>query len=607
LSETAIKQASLVLYKTRPARVVKHTGDKLEIELKGGKTVKVRAKDVQLLHPGPIQSLSELVPPEGEVETAWELLAGETTNLIDLADLIYGIFSPATAWATWQYTADGLYFSGTPDQIVAHSAEEVARERMTRESKAAEERAWSEFLERVHTGQIIEEDGRYLREVEELALGRQQKSRVLRELKRTQTPENAHALLLELGYWDHTQNPYPQRLKLVTAPSGLSLPSLPDEDRLDLTHLPAFAIDDEESRDPDDALSLEEDRLWVHIADVAALVQPDSPVDLETRARGANLYLPEGTTPMLPPQATHKLGLGLAEVSPALSFGLKLDSDGQAADLEIVPSWIKVNRLTYEEAEARLEEEPFSRLYRLAQQTKERREKNGAVSIDLPEVKVRLVDGRIQIRPILPLKSRDLVREAMLLCGETLARFALTNEIPFLFTSQGSPAESELLEGLAGMFALRRSMKRSQITGVPGPHAGLGLEIYTQATSPLRRYPDLVAHQQLRAYLRGESLLGASEILERIGEAEAISSSVRQAGRLSYKHWTLVYLLEQPNWRGEGVVVDRYGSRGTILIPELDLEVRMHLRKNLPLNSKVNLTLNEVNLPELEAYFLVKP
>ena len=72
------------------------------------------------------------------------------------------------------------------------------------------------------------------------------------------------------------------------------------EPRRDLTHLPAFAIDDEENQDPDDAVSLDGERLWVHVADVAALVAPDSEADLEARGRGANLYLPERIVNMLP-------------------------------------------------------------------------------------------------------------------------------------------------------------------------------------------------------------------------------------------------------------------------------------------------------------------
>jgi exoribonuclease-2 len=428
-------------------------------------------------------------------------------------------------------------------------------------------------------------------------------------LGRAESPENAHALLLELGRWDHTVDPYPQRLGLATSAPAVEWPLLPEEARVDLTHLPAFAIDDEGSQDPDDALSLEGGRLWVHVADVAATVRPDSAADLEARARGATLYLPEGAVPMLPPQAVPVLGLGLAEVSPALSFGLDVDAGGQVVGVEVVPSWVRVTRLTYEVVEAWLEEEPFRDLYRLAQVYQARREERGAVGIDLPEVKIRVEGGQVIVRPLPPLNSRVLVREAMFMAGEAAARFALEEGIPFPFTTQGASGARERPEGLAGMYALRRTLRPSQYRSVPAPHAGLGLPVYARVTSPLRRYLDLVAHQQLRAHLRGEGLLEAQEVLRRVGAAEAVTGDVRRAERLARRHWTLVYLKghldARRGWRGEGILVERHGLRGTVLIPELALETRVHLRQDLPLDSPLSLALGDVNLAELEAYFQV--
>jgi len=600
-----ITKNSLVLYKNRPA-LVKQVGDKLAIELEDGKAVRVRTKDVTLLHPGPLQSLSQLQPQAGEVQVAWELLAGETTTLAELAELVYETFTPATAWAAWQLVEDGLYFRGTPAEIVVALPEEVAQEQAARETKAADEQAWLEFLARAGAGKIEPEDAPFLREVEEVALGRQSKSRVLRELGRNQTAENAHALLLELGFWDSTVNPYLQRLKLPTEPPAIKLPPLPEEERVDLTHLPALAIDDEGSQDPDDAVSLAGDRLWVHVADPAALVPPGSPADVEARARAAKLYLPEMSVPMLPPEANELLALGLAEISPALSFGLDFEADGEITGVEIVPSWVSITRLTYEEAETRLGELPLRSLYELARAYEVRRKANGAISIDLPEVKIRVVNSEVIIRPLLPLKSRTLVRELMLMAGEAVARFARQENIPLPFTSQDAPEVIDLPEGLAGMYARRRTMTRSQLTTVPAPHAGLGLDIYAQLTSPLRRYLDLVMHQQLRAHLQGEPLLDDQAILERVGATESMTGSVRQAERLSNKHWTLIYLLQHPDWRGQGVVVDKQRSRATVLIPELDLITYLHLREDLPLNTELPLRLIEVNLPELEGYFQVE-
>ena len=207
----------------------------------------------------------------------------------------------------------------------------------------AEKQAWAVFVGHVRTGHTEPSDVRYLREIETVAFGRAAHSRVLRDLDREETPESAHALLLDLGYWAPTVNPYPSRLEAATTQPDLPLPPLPDEPRRDLTHLAAFAIDDATTDMPDDALSYEAGRLWVHVADTAAIVSPDSPLDLEARGRGASLYLPEGAVHMLPPAATPLLALGLSEVSPALSFGLDVTPDGHVIAAEIIPSWVRVH------------------------------------------------------------------------------------------------------------------------------------------------------------------------------------------------------------------------------------------------------------------------
>jgi len=600
----AVRKDSLVLYKNRPARVAR-LGKKLEIELEGGESLSVRLKDVVLLHPGPLTGLDQLQPKTGEVETAWDLLAGSTTTLEELAELAYGDFTPATAWAAWQLVDDGLYFRGTPEQIEVSSAAEVTQEQETRQARAEQEQAWAAFLGRVHARQLLPQDHLHLRETEDLALERVARSQLLRELGHPETPEAAHAFLLDAGYWERTFDPYPVRLRLPADPPEVDLPDLPEEERLDLTHLPAFAIDDEGNQEPDDALSLDGECLWVHVADVAALVPPGSEADLEARARGATLYLPEGAAPMLPWEAAERLGLGLEEVSPALSFGLRLDAEGAVADLEVSPSWVRVTRLTYEEAEARLDQEPLRGLYHLARQSGARREARGAIPLDLPEVRIRVSGDAVSIRPVAPLRSRELVTEAMLMAGEAAATYAIQRMIPMPFTTQDPPETDERPRDLAGMYALRRQLRPSQQSSAPGSHAGLGLDSYIQATSPLRRYLDLVAHQQLRAHLRGQELLGTQDLVERIGAASASSGSVRRAERLARMHWTLVYLAERLDWRGDGILVDKRGRRGTVLIPDLDLDVQVHLRADLPLNSLVSLALRKVNLPMLEANFKV--
>jgi exoribonuclease II len=603
MPEPSLPVDGLVLYKNRPARIVQVAQKKIEIEAEGGQVTSVRPKDVTLLHPGPLRSLADLSATDGEVEAAWDLLAGETTSLPELADLIYGSYTPATAWAAWQLVADGLYFTGLPQAIVAHSAESVSAEKAARAARAAEEVAWLAFRQRVESGQLLPGDGRYLDEVAAVARGRHTTSRTLRALGVAETAPDAHALLLRSGYWDPAVNPYPERLGAPTSAPSQPLPPLPGEPRRDLTHLAAYAIDDEGSQDPDDAISLEDGRLWVHVADAAALIPAHSAADLEARARGANLYLPEGTVPMLPPAATALLALGLDEVSPALSFGIDLDADAAAAHLEIVPSWIRVERLSYEAAETRLDEPLLASLRDLARRRQEQRRRQGAIEIDLPEVKVSLIEGKVVVRPLPPYDSRSLVREAMLLAGEAVARFALEKEIPLPFATQAAPETVPTATTPSQMFALRRLLKPGQPRSAPAPHAGLGLEQYVQCTSPLRRYLDLVVHQQLRAYLRGESLLDRQELMERVGAADAAAGAVRRAERLSINHWLLVYLLQHPYWQGEGVVVEKRGARSLVLIPELALETQIYPRKDTLLDQIVRLAVDAVKLPELEASF----
>ena len=589
-----ILQNSLVLYKNGPARVAA-LGDKLDIELEDGRSLRVRPKDVLLLHPGPLRSTRELVGdvPAGEIEAACELLDGGQTTLPELADLIYGGYTPATAWATWRLVNEGLYFQGTPEAVSVRPLAEVERERAIRQAKAAEREAWNGFLQRARAGRCAPEDAPYLQEIEEVALGQREQSRVLQALDCDPNPQSAHALLLRLRCWDGGVNPWPRRVGALLTRSEAELPALPDEPRLDLTGLPAYAIDDEGNLDPDDAISLDGDRLWVHIADAAALAPSNSPADVEARARGATLYLPETTIPMLPEAAIPRLGLGLTEISPALSFGLNLDGEGAVTDVEITPSWVRVQRLSYDQVERRLDEEPFRGLYDLAERHQARRRANGAIFIDLPEVKMWVSDGRVEIKPLPRLRSRMLVTEVMVMVGEAAARFALARGLPFPFTTQEVTVDAADRQpaGLAAMYALRRNLRPRQYSSQPGPHGSLGLEVYAQITSPLRRYLDLVAHQQLRACLRGGDPLAAQAIIERVGAAEAAAVGVRRAERLSREHWTMVYLQQHPGWRGQGVLVEKRLPRGVVLIPELALEARVKVAEDVTPDSVVPLRL----------------
>jgi len=320
VSTASLRPGSLVLYKIHPA-IVDEIGDKIAIRLHGGKSKRVRDKDVRLLHPGPLQSLGGLQSGAPALDEAWELLEGETVPLADLAEFLFGDFSPATAWGAWEVLQDGLYFEGDIDAIRRRSADAIAEERATRDAKAQAEAEWAAFLQRVESAALEEADRKRLAEVERVALGAAERSRILASLDVQATPEAAHRFLVRCGYWSAEHNPWPRRVGALLDAVEIGVPEIGGEARRDLTALESWAIDDAGNQDPDDAISIDGDRLWVHVADVAALVRPGSHMDAEARQRSANLYLPEKIHGMLPDAVTERLGLGLAQESPALSFG----------------------------------------------------------------------------------------------------------------------------------------------------------------------------------------------------------------------------------------------------------------------------------------------
>jgi len=298
--------------------------------------------------------------------------------------------------------------------------------------------------------------------------------------------------------------------------------------------------------------------------------------------------------------------LGLTEVSPALSFGFRCAEDGELSDIEIQRTLVRVQRLSYETVDERMEEAPFVELDAVVKRFRARRHARDAASIELPEVGVRVRDGEILIRPLPRLRSRAMVTDAMLMAGEAAARFALEHGIPIPFATQPSPDKIEQPQDMAAMYAYRRRFKPTRLVGEPEPHFGLGLPLYTRATSPLRRYSDLLVHQQIRVYLAGGKPLTAQQVAERVGEAETAGAAVRRAERLSNQHWKLAWLRAHQDWRGDGVVVEKQEHKAVVLIPDLALETRIRLRGDPQLNDHLRVAPREIDLPDLTCYFRVR-
>jgi exoribonuclease-2 len=266
---------------------------------------------------------------------------------------------------------------------------------------------------------------------------------------------------------------------------------------------------------------------------------------------------------------------------------------------------VRVTRTTYEEVERRLAEPPFAALREMTEAFRRQRMARGAAELDLPEASVKLLEGDIVIRPLARLASRQMVTDAMLMAGEVAARFAQAEALPIPYASQPEPDEIRRPATLSEMYAYRRLFKPSQATATPGPHFGLGLPLYARATSPLRRYLDLVTHQQLRALVTGGRPLDAPTLAERIGASEAVSMQVRRAERLSNMHWKLAWLRRRPDWQGEGIVVSLEERKAVVLLPELALEARIRLAEGMRLDQPLRLHAREVDLADQLAYFRV--
>jgi exoribonuclease-2 len=234
------------------------------------------------------------------------------------------------------------------------------------------------------------------------------------------------------------------------------------------------------------------------------------------------------------------------------------------------------------------------------------------VFIDMPDAHIQvhldtsISQNNISIEAIVPRKSADMVRECMVLAGEGAARWALRNKVSFPFIGQeAGELPEKRLDGLAGAFQLRRCMRPRTLSAKPMVHWGLGLDEYTQVTSPLRRYTDLLCHQQIRAFLKGEPLLSEEEILFRVSAAEAAASAANKTERASRAHWMGVYLMDKKGSQWKAIVLEKKGTKAAVSIPVLGLETQVGLKENVEPNDPITLVCGSVRIPEGEINFSV--
>ncbi len=616
-----LRTHSVVLYKGQPAIITGEDSGKLTIKLESDEK-KVRDKDIIPLHEGPVTSIDALLSaplPSGTMEDALDFFTAERPSYRELTELIWGAYPAEASWVIWKAVSSSPLFScqSPAEPIGIRTPEEIALIRFKEDEKmrASEVRSLAiARLKAVAAGKgalTLPEDGQTLQDIEALSLGLSDKSRSLKEAGLSETREEAHRILIASGLWPLERNPWPNRHGLSLNSSTAVIPPPPGtEGRLDLSHLDAWAIDNEWSADPDDAVSIDGEAVWIHVADPAETVLPDSDADRDARSRGSTLYVPEGASRMLADEALPYFALGLQDRSCALSFRVTFNESGSIDEVSIHRTVVRVSRLTYAEASARSEEAPLKGLFAIAKRNVERRRKAGAVFIDLPEVHISVSrdgDGTplVRFERVKDEKAAVMVREMMLIAGEAAARFAFKNSIPFQYVSQETPdIPKDLPPGLAGEYRKRRSMRSRKVGTIPQDHAGLGLGMYSQVTSPLRRYGDLVSHQQLHRFLSGEPLLDTDDMLTRIAQGDSAARECTLAERESNAHWILYHLASNPDWEGEAAIVEVAGNAAVIIVLEFAYESRIPLPPNAGLNDVIRVKAARVNIPEQSVTFL---
>jgi exoribonuclease-2 len=595
---------SLVAYKGKPSRIVSQNTHKFELEFADGSTRKVREKDFRFIHSEFIKVNESCTHADVAVLSDFQ---EETLTLQEITEWLFDEYTAQNAWCTCLLVEDGLYFYWQKDKIFVRPAEQVENIQAKRDAEALELKNLAHCIDNITNNIYDEQDLPYIQQIEKVALNQSKHTKILSAINIENTPEAAYKLLLRLKYFDPSFNPYPARFD-VPKDEEIEVNS-PEVDRTDLTHLHSYAIDNVGSTDADDAISIDGDKIWVHIADVSAIVVPGSDLDAYAQERASNLYLPEQILHMLPISITELCALGISETSNALSVGFVLE-EGEINNIEVIRSLIKVTNISYDEADDFLDKNKhLSKLKAVVEAHKQYRDAHNAISLDLPNVDVRFRDDLVTITAQKSSQSRELIAEMMIMAGRAIAKFSVENDIvmPYAIQDEGDfPKETLDNKGsltLSASFKATKCFKRSATSTKPLQHYGLGLEAYLRVTSPLRRYLDLLVHQQLSSFISGEKTLEKDKVKEIIGITNATMPDIGKTTRASNDHYKCLYLMQNPKWQSEGVVVDTRGDKALFMIPEIGMMTQIKFKTLPGLDEKVLLRVSSVDLVERSVNF----
>lgn len=343
------------------------------------------------------------------------------------------------------------------------------------------------------------------------------------------------------------------------------------ERRTDFSHLTAYAIDSSETTEVDDALSWDADtnRVLVHIADPTRHFPggPSHPLIRDVLNKASTLYLPEEKFMLFPTRLGENLFSldGVDSDGAALTFAFSLDESGALIEgsQSVEPSKIAPPlRLTYEQVEHILSRPPQNEddeiLHLLhgkaALRQKWREVEGGAICVTtpIPDIKVQNahdVNPDIEMKVIeTDTSSWTLVSEMMVTACSLCADIAAKENIPIPFRGQEpfEYPEDEILDQIPNPLVraalIFRNVNPSRVSSSPMEHATLGLDNYTQVTSPIRRSVDLISHFQIKAFLRGDALpFSVDEIDMEIVRNMSRSRTLRQLENRRKKYWQLLY------------------------------------------------------------------
>ena len=416
--------------------------------------------------------------------------------------------------------------------------------------------------------------------------------------------------LVKAGVWDENENidliryriPIDFSPQLMSASDEIGEQAVAamrpsaDSRRRDLRHLSLMTIDGQATLDYDDALSLEPDgdgyRMGVHIIDVGHFVRKESPLDKEAQLRASSVYMPDLKIPMLPAGLAEDLcSLKAGYDRPAISTMVKLSSALDVLDFEVFPSLINVSaQMTYYDVNMLAEDRADIALLRqTASKFRQFRLDAGAVQITLPETHVWLgPDGEITVNRInRESPGRMLVSELMIMANWLMGRFLKERSVPAVFRSQPKPKErlyNGMEEGLFKNIMQRRLLSRFALSHKPEQHSGLGLDVYTTATSPIRKYSDLVTQRQIRAALGLEVPYTQEEMDRIIQSLELPISSIVRLQQRRHRYWIFKFLEKQIGCKYEAVVLMKRRNAFQVLIPDFMLEC------DLPVHGGIDLT-----------------